>query len=116
MAAKRTRTEKTMFGTVKTDVLDEMWESFDTMQILDAVGVVDSIGRRTGYNEESIRNDLLKLHAMAHTVINQADPTIGEDDQTVYELADELSPARCRRRRSDGGRSARRTSPGRCGA
>jgi hypothetical protein len=90
-AKKRARTEETMFGTVNADALDKMWESFDTMQILDAVGVVDSIGRRTGYNQESIRNDLLKLHGMAHTVINPADPTISEDDQTVYELADELS-------------------------
>jgi len=57
-AKKRARSEKTPFGTVNADVLDDMWESFDTMQILDAVGLADSIGRRTGYNEESIRNDL----------------------------------------------------------
>lgn len=90
-ARKRARTEETPFGTVNADVLDEMWESFNTMQILDAVGVVDSIGRRTAYNEESIRNDLLKLHGMAHTVINQAESTVGAEDQTVYELADALS-------------------------
>jgi len=56
---KRTRTEETPHGTVNADVLDDLWESFDTMQILDAINVTDDIGSRCQYNEKNIRNDLL---------------------------------------------------------
>jgi hypothetical protein len=60
----------TRYGAVDSAALERLRESFNTRTILDAVDKVDDIRCRI----DDLRDDLLKLHAMAHDLINDAGP------------------------------------------
>ena len=80
---------QTRFGEVDTAVLEELRESFDTHALLDAVAKIDQIRHCI----DAVREELLRLHGMAHDLINDAGFTggIGEDAQPIWDLADGLS-------------------------
>lgn len=83
----------TPYGRVNGKVLDDLYESFDTMRILEAVDVIDEIRYRI-CEPDQMRQDLLKLHGMAHTLINGADMTESPDPETpIWELAEEIDMA-----------------------
>ena len=83
----------TPYGRVNGQVLDELYESFDTMRILEAVDIIDEI-RNHICEPDQMRQDLLRLHGMAHTLINGADMTETPDPETsIWELADEIDMA-----------------------
>lgn len=88
---RQNKTIKTPYGRVDRKVLEKLEDSFDTRQLLNAVAAVDGIGSRTGYDEESIRNELLMLHGMAHELINGGQNLGRTTDTPIWELADELS-------------------------
>ncbi len=55
-------------GLVNSEVLEELQQSFDTMEIIDAVDLIDKI-RASICEPEEMRFDLLRLHgrgARAH--------------------------------------------------
>jgi len=43
---------------------------------------------------EGLRADRLRLHAIAHTLVNGAPLTINADDQSIWQLAGGIAPVR----------------------
>ena len=76
---------------VNQEALTRLQETFKTNDILNAVGLLDVLGARCGFSEEGIRNDFLRLHSMAHELINDGCGTWPEEPgETIYELAEDL--------------------------
>jgi hypothetical protein len=61
----------TAFGAVNRPVLEALQDSFDTQQLLELVDQLDKLRSRI-CDPEGLRGDLLRLHAMAHSIINGA--------------------------------------------
>lgn len=80
---------KTIGGMVNAKVLEELQEDFDTTQILDAVDTIDEIRYRI-CDPEGMRDDLLRLHGLAHALINGDHSNASEEDGPIWQLADEL--------------------------
>lgn len=82
---------QTAYGEVRVAALEELRSCFDTRQILRAV---DEMDRFCGEWKRDLRDDLLRVHAMAHTVINGAPLArpAGKERLTAaaYEVADEF--------------------------
>ena len=81
---------ETVYGQVDGKTLEQLQEEFDTYKLLDLIDEIDALRDRI-CDPDGMRAELLKLHAMAHTVINDAPLTMGTDDLTIWELADELA-------------------------
>jgi len=87
---------QTPYGPVDTEALRRLQDSFDTIEILRIVDLVDTI--RTRFHEPAgIRDDLLQLHGMAHTVLNgaslvsgAANPALVEQAETIVEELEDL--------------------------
>ena len=75
---------QTPYGEVCVKVLEELQTSFDTRQLLMAV---DDLDRFCAQWKKELRVDLLRLHAMAHTLINQAPLTSVPDEESIGETA-----------------------------
>jgi len=60
---------QTPYGEVRAEGLQQLQASFDTRQLLTAV---DDADRFCAQWKSELRVELLRLHAMAHTVINGA--------------------------------------------
>lgn len=75
---------ETPYGIVDADALVHC--SNDTTVIQQAVDLFDTIRARC--EPDGLRDDLLRLHAMAHTVINGASLSCSTDDLTLVEQAD----------------------------
>jgi hypothetical protein len=69
--------------------LERLRESFNTSKILDAVNKVDNIR----YRIDDLRDKLLKLHTMAHELINGAGSVGPPPEYPIWELAEEISMA-----------------------
>ena len=79
----------TNYGTLNSKKLEELQQNFDTTKILAAVDTIDEIRDRI-CEPDGIRQDLLDLHSMAHTIIN-GDSTINVPRGTrIWEVAQEL--------------------------
>ena len=81
---------ETVYGQVDGKTLEQLQEEFDTYKLLDLIDEIDALRDRI-CDPDGMRAELLRLHAMAHTVINDAPLTMGADDMTIWELADELA-------------------------
>ncbi|MFC0403000.1 Tn3 family transposase post-transcriptional regulator TnpC [Paraburkholderia rhizosphaerae] len=80
----------TPYGDVDTAGLDALQSSYDTTRMLDAVGTLDEV-RASLYDPEHLRNDLLHLHSMAHTIVNGASlMAMSDDTPFVDQLTDVL--------------------------
>ena len=79
---------QTPYGEVRAEGLQELQASFDTRQILTAVDEIDSFC--TQWKRE-LRDDLLRVHAMAHTVINGAPLTSAAGEESLTEAAYSLA-------------------------
>ncbi|RWA53097.1 transposase [Cupriavidus sp. UYMSc13B] len=85
----------TPYGKVDADALQTLQETFDTTTILRAVDQLDVIRARC-CEPTGLRDDLLRLHGMAHTVINGAPlacsttglPLVEQAEAIVEELDD----------------------------
>ena len=80
----------TPYGRVREKALEELQSSFDTRQLLAAVDQGDQLCAQW---REELRDDLLTLHAMAHTVINGAPLTVPPGKESLAAMATSLSVA-----------------------
>ena len=70
----------TPYGEVDAAALEGLQSRYDTTRVLDAVDTLDEL--RTGLNDpEGLRDDLLRLHGIAHTLVNGAALTVGAQDE-----------------------------------
>ena len=83
------RIRKTAFGPVNAAALERLRESFETQRLLDAVDQMDRLAEWIG--DSTFRQDLLRLHGMANTIINNAPKTISSGKEKVWELAGSLA-------------------------
>jgi hypothetical protein len=74
----------TPYGEVRAEGLAELQASFDTRQMLAAV---DDLDRFCVQWKRELRGDLLRLHGMAHTVINGAPLASVPGEEGLSELA-----------------------------
>jgi len=70
----------TPYGEVDAAALDALQSGYDTTRMLDAVGRLDEV-RASLYDPEGLREDLLRLHRIAHTIVNGAGLTVGTQDE-----------------------------------
>jgi hypothetical protein len=80
---------ETRYGSVDSAALERLRESFNTRKILDPVNKVDNIR----YRIDDLRDELLKLHTMAHELINGAGSVGPPPEYPIWELAEEISIA-----------------------
>lgn len=85
----------TPYGKVDTDAMLTLQQSFDTTVILRLVDQIDTIRARC-CDPAGLRDDLLRLHGMAHTVINGAalscsttGPTLVDQTEAIIEELDD---------------------------
>lgn len=74
----------TYFGDVDTAALERLESSYDTTRLLAAVDIVDRI-RTQLHDPEGLRDDLLKIHSMAHSVLNGAPSVPSRREGTLPE-------------------------------
>ncbi len=79
----------TEVGRVDATALEELQENFYTYEIPDLVDALDEWRGRIG-DPDGLRADLLRLHAMAHTLVNGAPLSVSAEDEAIWELADDL--------------------------
>jgi hypothetical protein len=70
----------TPYGEVDAAALDALQSGYDTTRMLGAVGRLDEV-RASLYDPEGLREDLLRLHRIAHTLVNGAGLTVGTQDE-----------------------------------
>lgn len=86
----KTKNVKFNGGFVNAEVLEDLRQSFNTMDILDALDVIDSIRSRV-CDLEDMRRDFFLLHGQAHALINgDFSNSGGKEGYAIWELADEL--------------------------
>lgn len=79
-------TVETAHGRMDKAALEQVRNTYDTTALLRMVDQLDNIlaGARA---EEGLRDMLLRLHGMAHTVINGADISVPTGEESLPELA-----------------------------
>lgn len=80
----------TPYGDVDAHQLEVLRETFDTTNLLTLVDGLDRWRARLA-PAGGIRDDLLRLHGMAHTVINGASLMQPSDDVDLWEEAEDLA-------------------------
>ncbi|MGT2454019.1 Tn3 family transposase post-transcriptional regulator TnpC [Cupriavidus basilensis] len=79
----------TPYGRVDAEALQALRDTFDTTTILRAVDQLDAIRSRC-CDPAGLRDDLLRLHGMAHTVINGAALSCSTTGQTLVDQAEAI--------------------------
>lgn len=85
----QSKNTETYYGTVSTKKLEKLQQSFDTTDILAAIDTIDQIRYRI-CKPEGMRDELLKLHSMAHTLINGDWTCNAPNDTPIWVLAQDL--------------------------
>lgn len=85
----RKKNLQTIGGLVNAKALEDLQQNFETMSILDAVDTIDEIRYRI-CEPEGLRSDLLRLHGLAHALINGDYTNASEKNGPIWELAEEL--------------------------
>lgn len=80
----RPATTTTFFGDVDTAALALLESSYDTTRLLSAVDIVDRVRTRL-HDPEGLRDDLLEIHSMAHSVLNGAPVALSRKEETLPE-------------------------------
>ena len=82
-------TTSTAYGLVDSSALDEAQASFDTSMLLRMVDEIDAAAS-AARGVDCLREKVLRLHAMTHTVIKGAGMSVGTGAETLPELADAI--------------------------
>lgn len=80
----------TPYGPVDTEALRCLQDSFDTREILRIVDQIDAMRSRF-CDPPGLRDDLLQLHGMAHTVVNGASLISGGTDLHLVEQVEAVT-------------------------
>ena len=75
---------QTPYGMVRLRALEALQSSFDTTALLKTI---DDIDRFSMQSKQELRDDMLRVHAMAHTVINEAPLSCPPGDEPLEEMA-----------------------------
>ena len=78
----------TLYGKVRAQELEQLRSTLDTSQLLTAIDELDHLCAQW---RKQLRDDLFRLHGMAHTVINDAPLTIVPGDESFSEAAFSLA-------------------------
>ncbi|QRQ85592.1 Tn3 family transposase post-transcriptional regulator TnpC [Cupriavidus oxalaticus] len=79
----------TPYGKVDAEALQALQEAFDTFAILRVLDQLDAIRARC-CDPAGLQDDLLRLHGMAHTVINGAALSCSTTGPTLVDQADAI--------------------------
>ncbi|CAB3733668.1 hypothetical protein LMG22037_05815 [Paraburkholderia phenoliruptrix] len=79
----------TPYGEVDAAALEALESGYDTTRLLDAVSTLDEV-RISLYDPEGLRDDLLHLHSIAHTLVNGAGLTIGAQDEPFVDQVSDV--------------------------
>jgi hypothetical protein len=80
------------------ETLQELSDNFDTMDILYAVDQLDEIralvADRENYRPPEVRDNLLKLHKLVHSIINEGHVSSDSDElwNLAYDIEDDIYP------------------------
>lgn len=77
---------ETLYGNLDREALKQLRGRYDTMALLKIIDELDELVQ-VACGEDGIRDTLLRLHSMAHTVINGAQISVSADGETLPELA-----------------------------
>jgi hypothetical protein len=81
----------TPYGEVGAAALEALESSYDTTRILAAMSNLDAV-RISLYDPEGLRDDLLRLHSIAHTLINGANLSVkAQDESFVDQVSDVIN-------------------------
>ena len=80
----------TAYGRVDSTNLQLIQDSYDTQTLLSTIDELDDVIREVR-SEDGLRDMLLSLHAMAHTVVNGAPMAAPRGHENLPELAGEVS-------------------------
>ncbi len=78
-------TIKTAYGRLDRAALREVQDTYDTTALLRMVDELDGL-LASARAEDGLRDMLLRLHGMGHTVINGAGMTVTADEESLPEL------------------------------
>ncbi|MGF6998294.1 Tn3 family transposase post-transcriptional regulator TnpC [Paraburkholderia sp. GAS32] len=79
----------TPYGEVDAAALEALESGYDTTRMLDAVSTLDEV-RTSLYDPEGLRDDLLRLHSIAHTLVNGAGLTVGARDEPFVDQVSDV--------------------------
>lgn len=82
-------TTPTAYGLMDSAALAELRSTFDTSMLLRMVDEL-AAAAQAAEGEDSLREMVLRLHAMAHTVVNGAGMTVATDGETLLELTESV--------------------------
>ena len=81
--------QTTPYGDVDSVALERLRANFDTTRLLQLVGRLDAcLAELGGIND--MRDELLRLHAMALTVIEGVVPTVPTENVSIWEAAESV--------------------------
>lgn len=83
------QTIMTAYGRLDERALQEAQNSYDTSVLLRIVGDLDRVLLAVG-DRDGLRERVLRLHGMAHSVINGAGLSVSTDTESLPELAGEI--------------------------
>jgi hypothetical protein len=80
----------TAYGRLNRPELERLQDAFDTSSLLRAVDKVDELAL-TLLGDDGVKEMTLRLHGMMNTVLNGAGLTVIAEDETLPELACDLT-------------------------
>lgn len=83
------KTIMTAYGRLDEIALQEAQNSYDTSVLLQIVDDLNSVLVAVG-NRDGLRERVLQLHGMAHSIINGAGLTVSTNAESLPELAGEI--------------------------
>ena len=86
---KAPRSISTAYGRVDAQTLERLQTEFDTRVLLELVDELDELRARI-CEPDGMRAELLRLHAMAHTLVNAGPLNTSPGDASIWEMAEEL--------------------------
>jgi hypothetical protein len=79
----------TEYGRVDSAQLEKLQSGFDTSRLLDALEVIDELRKRL-CDPQQLRQELLDLHSMAHTIVNGTEMNVSSSRGPIWSKAASL--------------------------